>query len=319
MAEEILVAGIDVAKRTLEVAVSGGPHWTCANEPVAIESLVGDLRRQRVQLVVVEPSGGYEQDLAWAVQLAGLPLALVEAGRVRAFAKALGQKAKTDRLDASVLVAFGERVRPAPRGPAGADRARLKALMLRREQLASAVEEERARLATAHPAVRGSHEKVVAQLQEEQSAVEEAARAVVAEHPQMAREAVYLRSVKGVGEVLTHTLLGCLPELGQLPQRKIAALAGVAPFNADSGQHEGPRRIQGGRRHVRNVLYMATLSAVRCNPVVREFYLRLVGEGKKLKKVALVACMRKLLTILNTLLREQRCWADQRPPISAPA
>jgi len=300
--------GIDVAKAHVDVAMDvGGAVQRHANDVDGHTAVVAALSKDAVALIVMEATGGYEAELACALQAAGLPVAVINPRQARDFAKAMGHLAKTDRLDAAILAALAaviarrpdamRFVRPLP----DAERQRLSALVARRRQLLSMLTSERLRLATAHPAVRASINAAIEAIRKLlDDADSELVRHVDEHHA--AAEAL-LRSVSGIGPTTAATLIAELPELGRLNRRQISALVGVAPMNRDSGQKRGPRTIQGGRAQVRHTLYMATLTAAHHNPVIRNFYKRLVTAGK-LKKVALVACMRKLLTILNAMVRD---------------
>lgn len=289
--------------------------WTVANTPSGIDALarrlltLGGAGGGGVTCVVLEATGGYERTCAAALATAGLPVALVNPRQVRAFAKATGQRAKTDRLDAAVLALFAERVRPPVRPLPDDAQADLAALLLRRRQLTEMLVAEKHRVPLARTMVRPSLEKHIAYLERELRDADSDLGAAVEASPLWRAQEDLLRSVPGIGPVASRTLLAELPELGQLSRRAIAALVGVAPVAHDSGAMRGKRAIAGGRAAVRTVLYMATLVATRCNPVIHAHYQHLLAAGKA-KKVALVACMRKLLTILNAMLRDQRRWCS---------
>lgn len=300
--------GIDVSKDNLDLMVRPtGARHQLPNDADGIAQLVKQLRRQRPTLVVCEATGGWERLLVGALASAGLPIVVVNPRQVRDFAKATGRLAKTDRLDAEVIAHFAEAVRPEPRALPSADTHALGELVSRRQQLIEmrTAEANRRRLATGR--LRQQLDEHLAWLDRQLEDLDRELDDVLRNSPIWREQADVLRSAKGVGPILTATLLSALPELGQLNHKEIAALVGVAPFNRDSGMWRGKRQIWGGRGPVRAVLYMATLSAVRTNPVVRSFYQRLIGAGK-LHKVALVACMHKLLTILNAMARDGRRW-----------
>ena len=300
--------GIDVAKQTLDVALGAeGEQWTLPYTDPEVKPLVVRLREVRPRLVVLEATGGLEAPLVAALAAGGLPVVVVNPRQVRDFAKSMGRLAKTDRLDAGILALFGERVRPEVRPLKDEETQALEALLQRRRQLVEMLTMERQRLVQAQARVRKDVKAHIAWLVRRVKDVDgELGRAIETSPVWRAKEDL-LKSVPGVGRVLTLTLLAQLPELGRLNRREIAALVGVAPFNCDSGQLRGRRRVWGGRASVRTVLYMAVVSAIRCNPVIRIFYERLRQAGKP-AKVALTACMRKLLTILNAMLRYGTCW-----------
>ena len=263
-------------------------------------------------LVVLEATGGLELELVGALAAAALPVVVVNPRQVRDFARATGRLAKTDALDAAVLAHFGEAVRPPLRALRDAESLALKALLGRRQQLVTMLVAERNRRGAAVAAVRPRIEAHIAWLEQERSELEDELRQTLQRSPVWRERDQLLRSVPGVGEQLSLTLLAELPELGRLNRRAIAALVGVAPFNRDSGRMRGRRTIWGGRARVRAMLYMGALSASRHNPVIRDCYQRLLAAGKP-KKVALTACMRKLLVILNAMLKHHTPWRDLSP------
>jgi transposase len=291
-------------------------QWTTPNTPDGIAALVDRLRPMEVTTIVLEATGGYEQACATALAVAGLPVAVVNPRQVRDFAKAIGQRAKTDRIDAVVLALFAERVQPAMSALPDEAQADLAAHLLRRRQLSDMLVAEKNRLGLARKAVRGSLKKHVAYLERELRIADSDLRQAIEASSVWRVQDDLLQSVPGIGPVASQTLLAALPELGQLTRQAIAALVGVAPMAQDSGAMRGKRVIVGGRASVRAVLYMATLTATRCNPPIRAFYQRLVAAGKA-KKVALVAAMRKLLISLNAILRDQRPWSPSMTPISS--
>lgn len=302
--------GIDVAKDELVIAVRPSlAEWTVANAASGIEALTTRLAALAPACVVLEATGGYERACAAALATAGLPVAVVNPRQVRDFAKATGQRAKTDRLDAAVLALFAERVGPQVRVLPDEAQADLAALLLRRRQLTDMLVAEKNRVPLARRAVRPSLTKHIAYLERELRIADTDLGEAIEASPLWRTQDDLLQSVPGIGPVASQTLLADLPELGQLSRRAIAALVGVAPVAHDSGAMRGKRVIAGGRAGVRTVLYMATLAATRCNPVIRAHYQHLLAAGKA-KKVALIACMRKLLTILNAMLRDQRRWAS---------
>ena len=300
--------GIDVSKAELQGALHPRrEQWTTANTDAAFPALVERLRASAPALIVVEATGGLEVPLVAALGLAGLPVVVVNPRHVRDFAKAAGLLAKTDRIDAHLLALFGERMRPAPRPLRDEDTRRLEALLVRRRQLVDMLTAERNRRGAAAAAVGARITAHITWLQKELATVDHDLDGAVRQSPLWRAKDDLLRSVPGVGRVLALSMLTQLPELGLLNRKQIAALVGVAPFNRDSGTLRGRRVIWGGRAPLRAVLYMATLVATRRNPVLAAFYQHLLAAGK-LKKVALVACMRKLLTILNAMLASGTPW-----------
>lgn len=300
--------GLDVAKAHLDLAtVPATAAVRFAHDEAGVSALVAHLQTLTPTLVVLEATGGYEADVAAAVALAGLPVAVVNPRQVRDFAKALGRLAKTDALDAAVLAAFAARVRPAPRPLPDAAHQALTALVVRRRQLVEMLSAERNRLAVAHGRVKHDVQTHVHFLEQRVKATTDELRTALHESPVWRAQDQLLRSVPGIGPTTSATLLAELPELGRLSRRQLAALVGVAPLNRDSGTRTGPRVTWGGRAAVRAPLYMATGVATRWNPVIRAFYARLRAAGKP-HKVALVAAMHKLLTILNAMVKAQRPW-----------
>jgi transposase len=313
MADESLYVGIDVCKRNLDIAVRPtGQQWTVSNDDVGITSLVADLRALGPVLVVLEATGGYEVSVTAALVAAGLPLAVTNPRHVRDFAKATGTLAKTDKIDARVLAHFAQGVQPTPRPVPDEQQRAFADLIARRRQLIEMLTAEKNRLKIS---LRALHPRIQAHidwLQRELDEIEKDLLNQVRQSPVWRERDEILQSTPGVGPICSFTLLAELPELGSLDRKKIATLVGVAPLNRDSGKHRGHRTVWGGRAQVRAALYMATLSATRYNPVVREFYERLIAAGK-VKKVALVACMHKLLIILNAMLKKRTLWHHNRP------
>lgn len=300
--------GIDVAKDRLDVAsLPHRRHWHTPNDDHGIATLLEALSHEPVSLIVLEASGGYERALAAALAAAGLPVAVVNPRQVRDFARATGELAKTDRLDALVLALFAERLRPSVRALAEPAQQALAALVARRRQLLEMLQAERNRLAVAPRSLQAEIAEHVAYLEARLVQSQRAlAQALEASPVWRVREDL-LRSMPGIGPVVSATLLAEVPELGHLTGKEIAALVGVAPFNCDSGTLQRRRAIWGGRKSVRTALYMATLVAVRHNEVLRRHYHQLVARGKA-KKVALVACMRKVLIWLNAMVRDGVPW-----------
>ena len=308
-----MMVGIDVAKAELVVAARpSGECWTVANDERGVRTLVERLRTERPELIVLEATGGYELLCASALAAAGLPVVVVNPRQVRDFAKATGQLAKTDRIDADVLALFAERVRPEVRALPAAAAQELEALLARRRQLLEMLQAERNRLGQVFGRgklpVKKSLKGHIAFLERELRITDTDLGEMIRESPVWRERDDLLQSVPGVGPIMSRTLLADLPELGRLSRRAIAKLVGVAPLSRDSGTMRGRGFVQGGRAPVRAVLDMAALVATKRNAVIRVFYQRLLQAGKP-KKLALVACMRKLLTILNTMVRTQQRWS----------
>lgn len=300
--------GIDVSKDWLDVVVlPSGETWRTKNEEGAIRELIQKLQQLKPERIVVEATGGYEQMLAVQIYLAGLPLCRVNPKRTRYFARSLGLLAKTDKLDGKVLALFGERVKPPLTRLPGEKEQELSALITRREQISNLLVSERNRLHTAPKQIHSSLNEHIAWLKNELKKLERQINDFVNNDPDFKEKAELMTEVKGVGKKTAAKLIADLPELGHCDRKQIAALVGIAPHNRDSGRKSGQRYISGGRADVRSILYMATLTAIRCNPLIREMYQRLLKAGKK-KKVAIVACMRKLLTILNAIIRDRSHW-----------
>jgi len=306
MSTHNFVVGIDVSKTHLDVALgSTGPLFQVPYTEEGLHTLAS--RLQGATLVVLEATGGLETRLLHFLTQAGFPVARVNPRRVREFANATGTLAKTDRIDARILAWYGEALCPPVTPVPDENRQRLEALITRRRQLVEMRVAEENRLAAAPEVIRPSIQQHLEWLEEQISALDEEIRQLLQKDPGWAEKVEILQSVPGIGMVTAATLVAELPVLGQASPKEIAALAGVAPMNRDSGRRTGKRHITGGRSSARRVLYMATVAAIRCNSVIRAFYLRLLAAGKE-KKVALVACMRKLLTILNALLRKRQRW-----------
>ena len=300
--------GIDVSKGQLDVAVRPTQkRWSVPNDSSGLAQLVTELQRLQSPLVVLEPTGGYERELVSSLVRAKVCFVVVNARQVRDFAKAVGKLAKTDRIDADVLAHFGEAVRPEPRLLPDEDTAELDALITRRRQLVEFRAAEMARKHLAPEVVRPSIDKVIDFLSKQIDEVDGRFRKLLRSTPAWREKDDLLQSIPGIGPVVSCTLLAQLPELGRLNRKKIAALAGVAPFNNDSGKRRGTRQTWGGRANLRSVLYMAAVTGARHNPVLKRFYQRLIDLGKE-PKVALVACMRKMLVWANAMLRDGRKW-----------
>ena len=298
--------GIDVSKDKLDVAVLGEEQGRQVdNRQKGIAKLVQWMLELQPELIVVEATGGYQRSVVEDLFHAGLCVAVVNPARVRQFARACGLLAKTDKLDAQVLAVFGQRVQPRRyEGKSEAEK-QLSALLGRRKQLEEMLKAEQNRLRTISPSLRSSVERIIAMLKEEKKRIDEQIRELMNEQKAWQEQSEILGSAPGVGPVTTATLLAELPELGKMDRKRIAALVGVAPMNYDSGKKRGYRKTKGGRTTVRSVLYMSTLVATRYNPLIRTQYQHLLKRGK-VKKVALTACMRKFLTILNAMVRDQQ-------------
>lgn len=304
-----IVVGIDVSKKYLDIAKGSrdpSPAHVEYNDEQA-RKIVDQMQEWEPKLIVLEPTGGLERPLMAALLEAGQSVACVQPRRVRYFAKSIGVLAKTDKLDARLLAHFGESTNPSPTKLPTAQQQRLAALLTRRSQLVAMRTSERNHLATGSGEVQASIQEHLTYLNAQIKQGEEEIGDLLEDAPEMRKQREILESVPGVGQITAFTLLGYLPELGQINRKQIAALVGVAPFNKDSGTRRGKRTIYGGRARVRTVLYMATLSATRFNPTIKRFYQRLVDAGKP-RKLALVAAMRKLLTILNAMMRTMQPW-----------
>ena len=300
--------GVDVSKAVLDIAVfPEGQGWQVNNDTAGICRLVTKLRLLEPTCIVLEATGGYERTAAKALFGAGLPVAVVNPRHPRAYARATGRLAKTDRIDAQVLSHFGQVVRPRLITSNDAAREELSGLEARRQQLLEMVTAEKNRLPLAQPQVARGIKQHLGRLQKDVKQLEKEIAGKVRSQPEWSTAVEILRSVPGVGPALSAAIIANLPELGRADRRQIAALVGVAPLNRDSGTLRGRRCVWGGRAPLRSVLYMATLAATRHNPVIGAHYRRLCAAGKP-RKVALVACMRKLLTILNAMLRNKTTW-----------
>jgi transposase len=296
--------GIDVAKEKLDIVVLGEKEASLVtNDGKGIARLIKKMQKLEPELIVVEATGGYQRAVVDGLFRSGLGVAVVNPTRVRQFARACGLLAKTDKLDAQILAVFGERVKPRLYEGKDEKERELSGLLVRRRQLEEMIKAEKNRLRTIQDNLQSSVERIIACLQAEKTIVEQQIQVYMAEQEDWQVKKQILESAPGVGPVTTATLLADLPELGKLDRKKIAALVGVAPINHDSGKRRGYRKTKGGRADVRSVLYMATLTACRYNPVIKVQYEQLVKRGK-VKKVALTACMRKFLVILNAMMRD---------------
>ncbi len=300
--------GIDVSKDSLEIAIHGKPDsWQIANRNSEVKKLAIQLNQLKPELIVLEASGGYEMLPVSILGQAGLPVALINPRRSRNFARSAGFLAKTDRIDAQILARFAQAIQPQPSPVTTEQDEHLSALVTRRKQLISMQTAEKNRLHSARPQTQQRIKRHLEWLEAELDCLQQEIEMLLKDHHNWQRKKDLLESAPGVGAVTAFTLLAHLPELGLLDEKQIAALVGVAPMSHDSGKWHGKRFVQGGRPSVRSALYMAALSACQHNPRIRKFYESLIVRGKP-KKVALVACMRKLLVILNAMVRDQKAW-----------
>jgi len=316
--EREVFVGIDVSKRDLQVSIRPGEEEqrNFANTEEGRSLLADYLKALAPRLIVMEATGGIEAKVANVLVEAGLPLAVVNARHVRNFAKAIGRLAKTDRIDASVIAHFAEAVRPEVRPLRGETSQRLHDLNVRRRQLVRMITAEKNRLSRASKWTRKAIQTHIDWLKRELDQLDEEISHLIKSTPVWKEKDAILKSFKGVGDTTSSLLLTALPELGRLSNRKLSALVGIAPLNRDSGQYRGKRSIWGGRKQVRSALYMVALVAIRHNPVIKAFYERLLKSGKP-RKVAITACMRKILTILNSMIRDMSEWQPQSPLMSA--
>lgn len=309
MQQSTSYVGVDVSKRHLDVAFSGvAKIWRTTNDQTGIATLTGRMRQLARPQLVCEATGGYTRELAATLASAAIPLSRVNPRHVRDFARATGRLAKTDAIDAAVILRFAETMQP-PATPAPTPGlVKLTDLVRRRRHLVEAAAQEKQReIAPDAPLVRASVERHLAFLAIEIKALDKAIAKAVEVDPALAQRAALLKTVPGIGAVTAATLVAELPELGQIGKKQIAALVGVAPMNQDSGLSRGKASISGGRLSARCSLYMATIPAIRCNPVLRAFYQRLRADGKP-AKVAIVATMRKLIIAANSMLEQQKPW-----------
>jgi transposase len=298
--------GLDVSKDKLDVAIWGEKNCLeVANSKRGIARLVKQMLALGPKLVVVEATGGYEEAVVLALFEAGMPVALVSPQRVRQYARAKGLLAKTDRLDAEILADYGKHIQPRLFVGKSDERRRLSALVGRRKQLNEMLQAEKNRLRTRDLSLQRSLERTICYLKTELDSIDQEVEQFLQEHQELEGQEKLLRTAKSIGRVTAATLLADLPELGQLDRKEIAALVGVAPMNRDSGRKRGYRKTKGGRPDVRSALYMSALTGIRYNPILKAQYDQLVKRGKE-KKVAITACMRKMLTILNAMMRDQQ-------------
>jgi transposase len=308
--EEAAYIGIDVSKRELAIAIHEGKHWEAANNDSGIYKLVKRMKEMAPALIVIEATGGFELPLVSELGSAGLPVAVVNPKRVRDFARAIGQLAKTDVIDAKVIAHFGKAVQPEVREQPSEEQVYLMALITRRRQVIDMLTAEKNRLHSVRIRMKERIQQHIQWLEEEKQALDQQISSYIKKSPIWKQQGELLISIPGVGPVTTATLLAYLPELGKLNRQKIAALVGVAPVNKDSGKRSKQRRTFGGRASIRSVLYMAALSAIYHNPRIKAFYQKLIAKGKVFK-VALTACMRKLLVMMNAMIRDNSAWENR--------
>jgi len=310
-----VVIGIDVAKDTLEVATSTGEHWPCANDPKGHRALRERLMAMNCSLIVLEATGGYEAALVGTLAQAQLPVVAVNPRQVRQFARAVGKLAKTDRIDAAMLVRFGEQTSPEVRPLPDEQTRLLDALLRRRGQLLEMIQAERNRLLQAVGPVRTDIRETIHFLVKRLKQTDRDLDDQLRSSPIWREKEKLLKAIPGVGRQTVLTLLATLPELGRVPRKKLSAPVGVAPYNCDSGTLRGQRHCWGGRTQTRRVLYMAALTATRHNPQIRAFYQRLTAAGRP-TKVALMACMHKLLLIMHAIVRDGVAWSPEMQTIN---
>jgi transposase len=310
MKTQLTFVGIDISKDRLDAfARPQGTSFSVPYTDQGIGSLISDLLSLEPERILVEATGGYEVRIVAALAHAGLPVVMINPRQVRDFARATGRLAKTDRIDAQVMAHFAEAIHPEVHLLGGEEQRELAALMSRHCQLTEMITMEKNRTHTTTQTVRNNIASHIDWLEAQIKEIDKCLDDFIAKDPELRRKAEIVRSVPGIGPVLARALISYLPELGVVNRGKIAALVGVAPFNADSGEHKGKRIIWGGRKHIRDILYMGALVASRFNPKIALFYQRLLKAGKE-KKVALAACMRKLLTILNAMVKSKTFWCE---------
>jgi transposase len=310
-----IIVGIDISKKRLDIQIQeDGQYFTCGNDIIDIGKLVDKLCSIHPTLIVLEATGGYEKGLVSALVEAKLPVAMVTPAWVRYFARSSGTLAKTDKIDARMLVRYGRANHPPIVILRSEIQERLSVRMARRSQVSLALISEKNHLSTiTYPDVKVLIEASIQNLEQQIQQLEEMIAEIIDQNPELKNNEKIICSVPGAGKITAAILLADLPELGTLDHKKIAALVGVAPFNRDSGYYRGKRRIKGGRQSIRKVLFMTALTAMKWNPLIKEFYERLLARGK-VKKVAVIACMHKLLTIMNAMVRAQTLW---RPAFSS--
>ena len=300
--------GVDVGKWFLDVCIyERDLHWQVENTPEGIKKLLGRLARYQVERIVMEATGRYQLLLAEAAFKKALPVCIVKPLAVRRYAQAIGLLAKTDKIDAKVIAEFGFKVQPPITLRKSKNLMLIKDLLSRRRQLVNMKTKELNRVKIMGKALEASCKRIIRTLEVEISRMEKQLDRLIEKETEWSEKKELLKSAPGIGDTMVYTLLADLPELGTMTNKQAAALVGVAPMNRDSGKMRGKRRIQGGRYSVRTTLYMATLSTTLCNPVIREFYQRLTAQGKH-NKVALTACMRKFIVMLNAMVRDNCEW-----------
>ncbi len=302
--------GIDVGKSFLDIHIlEVDRHWQIFNSKEDIKNLLKTLRRYKLTRIVVEATGGYERRLVEALAEVELPVIVVQPMKIRQFARAEGVLAKTDKIDAQIIALFAAKMQPVVR-PFSSEKVRhVRDLLARKRQITEARTQELNRIQRAEKALERSHRRMIKCLDKELEWVNAQLTKEVAQVTEWQETYELLLTVPGIGAGVAHTLLGELPELSALSSRQVAALCGLAPYNRDSGNMRGRRRIKGGRAPIRTILYMAMFSAIQCNDVMKRFYSRLVAEGKH-KKVALTECMRKMMTSLNAMVRDNKAWKE---------
>ena len=307
--KSVINVGVDVGKYYLDICIyEKNIHWQEHNNAEGIKRLLKRLSYYQVERLVMEATGRYEFLLAQAAHTRHLPVCIVKPLAIRRYAGAINQTAKTDKLDAALIAEFAVRVQPEVTPRRSKNLIAIKDLIARRRQLMGMRTQELNRIKIMGKAFEVSCKRIIRYLDEEIARMEKRLAKHVADQAEWTEKQTILKTAPGVGDTLTYTLLADLPEIGSLTNREVSALVGVAPMNRDSGKLRGKRRVQGGRASVRTVLYMATLSAIQCNPVIKAFYKQLVAQGKH-KKVAITACMRKFIVILNAMVRDKTEWA----------
>lgn len=307
--KSVVNVGVDVGKYYLDICIwEKSIHWQEENTPEGIKRILKRLSHYQVERLVMEATGRYEFLLAEAAHARHLPVCIVKPLAIRRYAGAINQTAKTDKMDAALIAEFAVRVQPEVTPRKSKNLIAIKDLIARRRQLMGMRTQELNRIKVMGKAFEVSCKRIIRYLDQEIERMEKRLAKHVQDQAEWTEKQTILKSVPGVGDTLTYTLLADLPELGSLSNREVGALVGVAPMNRDSGKLRGKRRVQGGRASVRTVLYMATLSAIQCNPVIKAFYTQLVAQGKH-KKVAITACMRKFIVMLNAMVRDKTEWA----------
>lgn len=307
--KSVVNVGVDVGKYYLDICIwEKSIHWQEENTPEGIKRILKRLSHYQVERLVMEATGRYEFLLAEAAHARHLPVCIVKPLAIRRYAGAINQTANTDKMDAALIAEFAVRVQPEVTPRKSKNLIAIKDLIARRRQLMGMHTQELNRIKVMGKAFEVSCKRIIRYLDQEIERMEKRLAKHVQDQAEWTEKQTILKSVPGVGDTLTYTLLADLPELGSLSNREVGALVGVAPMNRDSGKLRGKRRVQGGRASVRTVLYMATLSAIQCNPVIKAFYIQLVAQGKH-KKVAITACMRKFIVMLNAMVRDKTEWA----------